>query len=220
MIVWGIATGGNNQNGARYATCTGGVYTCTWSAAAAVPTVSDDIHNIALSANPNTNQLAYAAVGSGGDDLTAAYWTGSAWTGYANLDTSLENSFAGSKLVSTAWLINDATTRWILNYDDASGTGLSWYLATPGSTPQKQSDFNVTPNIGDIRQRYDADMDPFHKEQAMVTVSDSTRNVYAKKATMNASGTVTWTNADGSASLGRTSAVPAQGFTFIYWRNP
>lgn len=220
MVVWGNAAGANGTNGARYSTCTGGIYTCSWLAATAVPTVSDDIHNFDMSANPNTDQIVYAAIGDAGDDLTAAYWSGSAWTGYANLDISSETPLAGSKKVSTAWLINGGTTRWILNYDDATGTGLSWYATNPGSAPVKQTDFSTTPAINDIRHRYDADMDPVNKNQAMVTLTDSTRAIFAKRVSMSGSGVFTWTNADGGASLGTTPAVPQQGFTFMYWRNP
>lgn len=218
MVVWGTAAGANGTNGARYARCTGGVYTCSWTAATAVPSVSDDVHTIDMTANPNTNQIVYAAIGNAGDDLTAAYWSGSAWTGYANLGTTAESPAAGRKLVSTAWLINGATTRWILNYDDASGVGLDWYQAIPGSIPIKQTDFNTDPNINDIRQRYDSDMDPVNMEQAMVTVSDSTRAIYAKRASMSSTGIITWSNADGGASLGTVPVVPQQGFSFMYWR--
>lgn len=221
MVVWGIATGGNGTNGARYSRCTGGVYTCSWTATASVPTVLDDIHNIDMSADPNTNRIVYAAIGDAGNDLTAAYWDGGAWTGYRSvvMDETTESPFAGSKLVSTSWLINGLTTKWILNYDDATGNGLGWYAATPGSAPVKQTDFNAAPAINDIRERYDADMGPFNQEQAVVTLTDSTRSIFAKRASMNAAGTITWTNVDGGASLGTTSAVPPQGFTFMYWRN-
>lgn len=219
MVVWGISTGANGTNGARYSTCTGGSYTCSWSAVASIPTVSDDIHNIDMTANPSTNQIVYAAIGAAGSDLTAAYWSGSAWTGYANLDTSAETPFAGSKKVSTAWLINGATTRWILNYDDSTGTGLGWYAATPGSAPAKQTDFNTTPAINDIRERYDADMDPVNKEQAIVTLTDNTRSIFSKRVLMSSSGVFTWTNADGGASLGTIPSIPQQGFSFMYWRN-
>lgn len=220
MIVWGNAAGANGTNGARYAICSGGVYNCSWSGATIMPTVSDDIHNLDMSADPATDRIVYAAIGNAGDDLTAAYWSGGGWTGYANLDTTTETPFAGSKLVSTSWLINGPTTRWILNYDDGTGTGLSWYLATPGSTPAKQADFAASPAINDVRERYDADMDPTNQNQTMVTLSDSTRSVFAKRASMDAAGVVTWTNADGGSSLGTIPAVPPQGFVFNYWRNP
>lgn len=220
MVVWGTAAGANGTNGARYSRCVGGVYTCSWTAAAAVPTVSDDIHNLDMTANSNTNQIVYAANGDGGGDLTAAYWSGAAWTGYANLDTSSESPFAGSRLVSTAWLINGATTRWILNYDDGTGQEISWYSANPGNAPAKQTDFDATPNIGDIRERYDADFSPLFPEQAVLTLTNASRLIFAKKASLAANGTVSWSNADGAAALGTTPAVPAQGFSFAYWRNP
>jgi hypothetical protein len=223
MVVWGTSAGANGTNGARYSTCTGGVYTCSWLAATAVPTVSDDIHNIDMTANPNTDQIIYAAIGDAGDDLTAAYWSGSAWTGYANLDASTESPIVGSRKVSTAWLINGGQTKWILNYDDATGTGYSWYYAPPGSAPIKPSDFSTTPAINDIRWRYEADMNPVNKNEAMVLVTDSTRAIFAKKVTMDATGSLgvsNWSDADGGASLGTTVAGPQQGFAFQYWRNP
>jgi len=220
MVVWGNASGANGVNGARYSRCTGGVYTCSWSTASPIPTVNDDVHNIDVSANPNTNQIAYAAIGDAGNDLTAGYWSGSAWTGYRNLDASAESPFPGSKLVSTAWLINGLTTRWVLSYDDATGQNLSWFAATPGSVPVMQADFDVVPNVGDIRERYDSDFNPVAKNEAMVVFTNASRLLFAKRILMDTSGNFTWNNSDGSAALGTTAIIPQQGFAFAYWRNP
>lgn len=218
MTVWGNSAGANGTNGSRYMTCTGGTSTCTWGTATAIPTITDDTTNLDLSANPLNDKLAFAAIGNAGSDLTAAYWSGSAWTGYANVDAATEAPTAGTKLVTTGWLTNGANTKWYISYDDSTGTGLSYKYAIDGGTITSPADYTATPALNDIRGRYDTDMNPFNTAELIQTVSDSTNGIFAYKLTMDGAGASAWSNMASAASLGTKPSTPQQGFSFTYWR--
>lgn len=222
MTVWGNSAGTASVNGAKYMTCTGGTSSCTWGAATAIPTLANDATNLDLSSDPLSDKMAFASVGNAGGansaDVQAAYWSGTAWTGYNDIDVTAELPTAGTKLITTGWLTNNGNTKWYISFDDATGTGLSWWLGVPGSTPTVQTDFVSTPSINDIRSRYDTDINPFDNSELIQTVSDSTNGIFAFKLSMNSSGTVSWSNSGNAASLGTKPSTPQQGFHFQYWR--
>jgi type II secretory pathway pseudopilin PulG len=127
MIVWANAVGANNVNGVRYRTCTGGTSTCTWGLVTTPATFSDDATNMDISANPISDEIVFASVGNAANDLQFGYWSGSAWTNFANQDTSCMPPTAGSKRVSTGWLVNGGTSRSIIRYADQGSSALDWY---------------------------------------------------------------------------------------------
>lgn len=224
MVVWGLnqattCTAGTTiatTNCIRYAR-----YTTSWSAVAAIPTVADPATNIDISANPNSNAMALAALDNNQADLSAAYWSGSAWIGYANLDTTAAAVAAGNKIVASGWLINGATTRYVFVYNDAATTNIGWYAANPGSAPALQTDFTTTPIFANPQRWYKIDTDPNDKDRLMFTLSDNGSDLFAKRLVMTATPAFTWTNSDGGValetSLGQATSRP---FGFSYWRNP
>lgn len=219
MVVWANSSGNNGTMGGMYATCAGGTSSCSWSAPAKIWTqAGDDATSLDLSADPTSDRMAFASIGNAGADLQAAYWNGSSWTRYANLDTTCESPAAGRRLTQTGWVTNNGNTRWIITYDDASGTGLSWYAATPGSAPAKQTDFTTSPTINDIRNRYQIDNHPFNDATLMLLVSDSTKKVMAERLSMDASGNLAWVDASAGSGAATTNVVPAEGFSFVYNR--
>lgn len=219
MVVWGNSVGSNGTQGAYYSTCNGGTGTCTWLTPAKISTATgDDATNLDLSSDPTSDKMAFASIGNAGSDLQAAYWSGSAWTMYANLDTTCETPAAGTRLTQTGWVTNGTTTKWIITYDDASGTALSWYAATPGTTPAAQTDFTTSPAINDVRERYQVDNNPFDSSQLLLLLTDSTKKIVAEQLTINTSGTLAWTNLSAPSGLGTISAVPNEGFSFQYKR--
>ena len=218
MVVWANSTGANGTNGAKYSTCSGGTSACTWLAATSIPSLLDDATNLDLSSDPTSDRMAFASIGNAGSDLQAAYWSGTAWTGYANLDTATETPAAGTRLTQTGWVTNNGNTAWIIAFDDATGTGMEWYSATAGATPVVQTEFTTSPAINDIRERYMLDNNPFDNSQLMLLVTDSTKVVIAERLSIGTTGTLTWTNASASAGLGTTQAVPGEDFAFQYFR--
>lgn len=224
MVVWGEG-GSDGVNGAYYSTCTPAGASCTWLAKTAIPSLLDDATHIDISANPNTNQIVFASIGDAGGaasaDLQSAYWSGTAWTGYPNQDitSTLPAYFKG--FVATGWLINGGQTRYVIVYYDSAATNIGWFVGNPGSAPVVQTDFVPTPVFG-TQAWYDIQMDPFNKDQLMLTVSDGNRDLFAKRLKMNSSGTFTspdgWSNSDGGALETNLSSTQGHPFSFTYWR--
>jgi hypothetical protein len=216
LTIWGrnVAV---NANGVRYATCTGGTAICTWSAVLTPPTWADDATHLDLSANPNTDEMAFASIGKGQSDLQVGYWSGSAWTNKANLDTTATTPTAGTRFVATGWLINGSTTRSIITYYDSAATNVGWVVGN-GGTFTLQTDFAPTPGLATQRQ-YDIQTDPTNKDRLMFTVSNSASDIFAKRLVMSSTGTFTWSNADGGAALElNTASTTYKIFDFVYGR--
>jgi len=215
MMVWGIAVG-KKTNGVRYRVCTGGTAACAWGAVTTPPTFADDAVSLDLSANPNTDEMAFASIGTNQNDLQIGYWSGSAWTNKANADTSCNTPIAGSKLVAAGWLISGATTRSIIRYADQGSSAIDWYVGNNGSFA-KQTDFTVTPApTGPIY--YDVQMNPLSQDQLMSLVADGANGLFAKRLIFTAPSTFTWTNSDAAvleAALPQSINSP---FSFAYWR--
>jgi hypothetical protein len=223
MVVWGV-----NQSGGS---CTAGTtiastnciryarYTTSWSAVAVIPTVADPFSTLDLSANPNSNEMVVAGFDNSQLDLSIAYWSGSAWTGRANVDTTTASAVAGSKLVATGWLINGATTRYIVAYHDSAATNIGWYVGNGSGAPALQTDFTPSPAFANPQQWYRIEMDPINKDRFMFTVSDNNSDLFAKRLVMTSTPAFTWTNADGGtaleASLGQATSRP---WAFAYWK--
>ncbi|MBI5133966.1 MAG: hypothetical protein HZA81_01075, partial [Candidatus Taylorbacteria bacterium] len=202
MVAWGLTqatscTAGTaiaTTNCIRYAT-----YTNAWSSVAAIPTVADPATHLDMSGNPNTNEIVLASVDNSQADVSAAYWSGSAWTGQANIDITAQAATAGTKFVATGWLIAGATTRSVITYYDSATTNVGWIVGNAGSFAA-QTDFAPTPVFGAQRQ-YAIDMDPFNKDRLIFTVGDTNSDVFAKRLIMTSTPGFTWSNADGGAAL-------------------
>lgn len=230
MVVWGLN---------RATTCTAGTtiattnciryarYTSGWSAVAVIPTVADPATNIDIAANPNSNEFVLAALDNNQGDLSTAYWSGSAWTGRANVDTSAHCVAAGDKIVATGWLISGATTRSVIVYNDSTNStcsnstaNIGWRVANGSAASVAQTDFVVTPNFGTPQRWYRLQSDPVNKDRLMLGVTDNSSDFFAKRLVMTATPAFTWTNADGGASLesnlGQSTSLP---FSFAYWRH-
>ena len=220
MLVWSNSVGKNGTNGVRYRRCTGNSATCTWGSVTTPPTFTDDATNLDLTANPNSNEMVFASVGNAGSDLQIGYWSGSSWTNRANVDITSGTPLAGTKLVATGWLINGATTRYVVTYmDSGTVTGISWYTANGSGTPTKQTDFTATPAIGSPKKWVEIQMDPINHEQLMEIISDTNSDLFAKRLVMTSTSAFTWTNSDGGAALevnlGQATVKP---FGFAYWQ--
>ncbi len=221
MTTWGNSAGAAAVNGAKYMVCTGNSSSCTWGAATAIPTLANDATNLDIASDPLSDKIIYASIGNGGSDLQAAYWDGSAWTGYNDIDASAALPTAGTKMVNVGWLNNNGNTKFYINYNDSTGTGISWFAATPGTTLTTatglQTDFAGTA-LTATHGRQDGDQNPFTNADAINTISDSTNGIFAYKLSMDSSGNLTWSNSANAASLGTKPSTPQQGFHFQYWR--
>lgn len=218
MLVWSNANGSNGTNGVRYRTCTGGVAACTWGPVTTPPTFTDDATNLDLSANPDTNEMVFASIGNAGGDLQIGYWSGTSWTNTANADTSSSVPFTGSKLVSTGWLTNGSTTRSIIVYSDLNSQHITWFTGNIGVFT-KQSDFVPTPLMATGRGYMDIQMSPLDKNMLMFGTSDSSSDLHIKRLTMNASGTLQWSNPLTTAVETTLPQIISSPFSFAWWHH-
>ncbi len=220
MVVWANSAGNDGINGVRYRTCTGGTSTCTWTAVTTPPTFLDDATNLDISANPNTDEIVFASIGQAASVLQIGYWNGSAWTDTANVNTTSQTPVAGSHLVSTGWLINGATTRSIVVYNDSAATNVRYYAGNAGAFTL-QTSFTPAPAFANPQKWYELEMDPKNKDRLMLNLSDNNSNLFAKRLVMTAIPAFTWTNSDGGTALQLTlGQATSQPFKFAYWRNP
>jgi hypothetical protein len=220
MVVWANAAGANGTNGVRYRRCIGGTAYCAWGAVTTPPTFADDATNLDISSNPASNEIVFASIGNAASDLQVGYWSGSAWTNTANLDTSARLPSAGTQYVATGWLTSGATTRSIVAYDDSGATNIGWYVGNNGVFTL-QSDFVVTPVFVDPHRWYGIAQNPKSRDQLMFTISDNNNDLFAKRLVMTATPTFTWTNSDGGAAIeANLSQSTVSPFSFAYWRNP
>jgi hypothetical protein len=226
MVVWANSAGSNGVNGVRAATATwtGGTPLHAWGTPYAPPTFADDATNLALNANPDTNEMVFASIGNAGgaalSDLQIGYWSGTAWTNTGNLDSSCEMPSEGTKLVAAGWLTAGGTTRSIVVYNDASATNIGWYAGN-GGTFTKQTDAAPAPAFVSPQKRYDIQQDPVNKDRLILTVSDNNSDLFAKRLVMTSAPAFTWTNANGTGSLETNlSSTTVGGASFVFWPAP
>ncbi|MEK7150813.1 MAG: hypothetical protein AAB783_01290 [Patescibacteria group bacterium] len=222
MAVWGVLTRGTacvaGSTCMRYARHTG-----SWLGAVSVPTIADSSTSIDIASHPTTNEIIMVAMDDGNNsananDLSAAYWNGSAWTSSANLDITTATPVANGKHVAAGWLKEGATSRGIVLYNDASATNISWYVWN-GAGFALQADFNPTPSFTSPHRWYDIQTDPFNLGRLMFTIADSAEDLHAKRLVMTSFPAFTWSNADGGAVLENSLArSTGGGFVFAYWR--
>lgn len=219
MVVWANSAGNNGTNGVRYRTCTGGTSACTWSAPTTPPTFADDATNLDISANPASDQIAFASIGNAGSDMQIGYWSGSAWTNTANVDTSCATPTAGSSKVVTAWLVAGGTSRSVVMYQDSGATNIGWYVGNAGVFTL-QTDFTPTTPFGATQNWYAAETNPKDNSQLLLVLADSGNDVWAKQLSMTAAPAFTWSQPDGGTALGAAlQQSTASPFGFGYFRN-
>ncbi len=226
MVVWANSAGANGTNGVRYRTCTGGTSACTWGSVTTPPTFLDDATHLDISANPASDEMIFTSVGNAGSDAQSGYWSGSAWTNTANVDTATETPGAGAHYTSSGWVTSGATTRGVLVYHDSNDTVVSYRHTTTGTwTPAAGSaplTFSPTPAFAqgtNLARWYEIERDPFNTDRFMLVVNDSGSDLFAKRLVIDATPTFTWTNADGGAALNANlSQNTARPWAFAYWR--
>ncbi len=230
IVAWGVLTVSTTcsaGNCIKYSLFNGSSWTN-----GSIPTVADSSTNIAISSNPNSNEIILAAIDNGGstsqvnnthrNDLSIAYWSGSAWTGFENRDTLTAAPLSGTKLVSTGWLTDGSptpTTKYVVIYSDSAATNINGFQGSGVTAPTKQASwFNPTPVFNTTQRWYDVQMDPLNKNKLLFFIDDPSR-LFAKSLLFTAPATFTWNNSDGGSPLG--SNMPqgvSSPFSYAYWR--
>lgn len=216
MVVWANSSGADGINGAYYATCTGGTSTCSWSSTSTINNLLDDASHLDLSANPDSDELVFASIGDAGSDLQAAYWSGSAWTGTANLDDSARVPNSSRQTVATGWLVSGSVSRSIIVYADTTYASTTNWAVGNGSSFEIQTDF-VPSIIFGSPDWLDIQTDPINKDNLMLVLNDSNSDLFAKRLVMDSTPTFTWTNSDGGRLETSLATNTKRPFSFAYW---
>ncbi|OGR76399.1 MAG: hypothetical protein A2X32_12450 [Elusimicrobia bacterium GWC2_64_44] len=222
MVVWGHSAGSDGVNGVRYATAAwnGGSPEHVWGSPVTAPTFLDDATNLDLAANPASNEMVFASIGNAGSDLQAGYWSGTAWTNTANLDTTAQAPLAGTRLVAAAWISSNTATRSVITYNDSAVTNLGWYVGNGGAFTA-QTDFTPSPVFANPQRYYDLEQDPVNRDRLIFTLADSNADLFAKRLVMTSVPAFTWTNTEGGSALEPNLASPlAGGYSFVFWPAP
>ena len=221
-VVWSNSAGTASITGVRDADCTGGTSTCTWSGVNTPATFANDATHLDLSANPDpaTNGMIFASIGNGGSDLQIGYWSGTAWTNNNDVDTTAQTPLAHSKYVATGWLKAGGTTRAITTFYDSGATNIGSYsMATNGSFALI-SDYTTTPSLA-TQQYYDIQSDPFNTDRLIFTISNTSKDLFAKRLVMTSTPGFTWSESDGSSALetelSDLASYKTNAFSYSYW---
>lgn len=232
MVVWGSG-GSGTANGAWYNKCDGGAPpSCSWNGGrTAITGMANDATSLDISANPSGNDILFASIGDGGSDLQAANWSGSAWTGTNDLDTTALTPVADSSMVATGWLNNGSTTRGVVVFANNGAIrmqhihGFVWNgssFVRQGTDSDTNPWFIPSPLLGTPRW-YDIQMDPKDSSRLTFLVANSVNDLYAKRLVMDGAGVFTWTNpmyVDGITLEANLVQAITSPYYFSYWRNP
>jgi|GEM_PF-1659368 len=170
-------------------------YTTAWSAPATVPTVADRGTNIDISANQllTSNEIVLGAVCNSSNDLSLAYWSGSAWIGRANHDTSTAALSPYRKMVTTAWLSSGSTSRSIINYSDSNSRAVDWVVGVNGIFTT-QRDFVPSPRMNRVQSWADLKVDPNSLDRLIYITADGANDLHVKTLTMTSGPTFSWSD--------------------------
>lgn len=214
MLAWGDASGGDGINGVRYVTCEGGVANCSWSAVITPPAFADDAASLDLAANPQSNEIVFASAGRAASDLQAGYWSGSSWTNTADVDTTMIGPSAYYQSVAAVWLTNGSVSRSVIYYRDTDNAVN--YVVGNGGSFVVQTDFPGA-GFGSVLNATFS-LDPISRDRGTLILVDSGLRMAAKRAVLDSSGVVTWTNSDGGTSISTNmQGASNRSFAFAYW---
>ncbi|MBI2031895.1 MAG: hypothetical protein HYT08_04755 [Candidatus Levybacteria bacterium] len=228
MVMWGYATGHgrNASNGTKYTICTnnGGAATytgCSWGSIITLTT--NDAVNLDISANPSaaSNEIILGSVGSNTPGLQLAYWNGTVWNSPAIADTTTAAPSAGTKLVSTGWLVFTTYNKHVIAYHDSGAGNIGWYAGSGGAFTL-QTDWAPSPLFTTSQRWYDIQMNPITQNQFLFFVTDSSNSLYAKRLWFLRIGITDylfWTNSDTGGITSSLSQTISSPFSFAFWRN-
>jgi hypothetical protein len=218
LFAWSTSTGSDIVNSIAYRTCTGGTSACTWGNITAMPTVANEGSAMDLAANPGSNEIVFGSMSNAGQDVQAAWWSGTAWTAVNDVDTSGATPTSGTHMLTAGWVTWGSASRSVIVYNDSAATNIGYVSGTNGLFTAG-TDATPSPVFGNPQKWYNISMNPFERHKLMLTVQDTNSDVFAKRLFYNGSA-FTWTNADGGAALentlppGRILSLSA----FDHWR--
>ena len=217
LIVWGadaVLDGKYVTRGAGPAGAWGSVTTNT--------AFLEEPTDVELSADPNSNYIAYANSSDNGADSDAIVWTGTAWGTAFQVDASNDTVGAGTSNNAVNWVTSGAQTRAVLTYDDANAAGVdwavynkntnAWALQTDCTTACSSQPLSGDDKVHRLRRN------PFNQAELLFLGVDNTSDLWVKKLVFDGTN-FTWSNADGGVALETViSSVTGFAADFAYNR--
>ncbi len=193
----------------------------TWGAIDTNTDAFEEPTDLDLASDPHSDYIAYANITDNTTGADAALWTGSAWNGFNNFDTTTGTVTAGTKNIAVSWLRSGAQDRAVVAYEDTSASGVDWlfYNKNTDTWSAPQSDFTAAPAPAANVTTQRMVTNPFNASEAMLTVVDSASDTFAKRLTFDGTD-FTWSSSEpGGAALELTaSAINGFSADFDYAR--
>ncbi|MDO8522674.1 MAG: hypothetical protein Q7S12_00085 [bacterium] len=202
LIVWGADAVLDGKHVTRGAGPAGAWGTITTTAA-----FLEEPTDVELSADPNSNYIAYANSTDNGADSDAIVWTGTAWGTAFQVDASNDTVGAGTSNNAVNWVTSGAEVRAVLTYDDANAAGIDWAVYNKNTNAWAlQTDCTTAcssqPASGDDAM-HRLQRNPFNQAELLFLGIDSGSDLWTKKLTFDGTN-LTWSNADGGVALEAT----------------
>lgn len=178
--------------------------------------------DVELSADPNSDYIAYANSSDNGGDSDAIVWTGTAWGTAFQVDATNDTVGAGTSNNAVNWVTSGAETRAILTYDDANAAGVDWAVYNKNTNAWAvQTDCTTAcssqpAGLDDTMHRLRRN--PFNQAELLLLVIDGNSDLFVKKLTFDGTN-LTWSNADEGVALEATiSSITGYSADFAFNR--
>lgn len=210
LVVWGV----NALADARYVTRTAGTGG-TWSSVTTNTSFLEEGTDLELTADPDSNYIAYANVTDNGGDADATVWNGTTWGPFTNFDTAVDTVAAGTSGVAVNWVTSGGQTRAVVTYDDANAAGIDWlfYNQNTNAWSAVQTDFTTAPAPAGVDDKlHRLRRNPFDGAQLMLIVIDANADLFAKRLTFDGTN-LTWSSSEPSGAALELTISSITGFS-------
>ncbi len=215
LVVWAndaIATG------VYYNTFSGGA----WGTTAQNTNITEAIEHLDCAADPLTNNILCAFVGTATQDMRVGVWSGTAWQGTTtDVDTTAAPGtfVAGRRYLATGWLNAGSAKQGIVVYNDNNANAINWVTVAADGTFAVQTDNTAaTPMpVGGVAY-HDIIMDPYNPDILLYIFQDTTNfDIFAKRLIMDSAGAFTWSDANAGVVIDAAPTTAAsEAFHFAY----
>jgi hypothetical protein len=147
----------------------------------------------------------------------AVIWSGTALGTLSTVGTNADATAppATSHQMTGAWLTSGSSKRAVVVYQSTTATNIdyAYFDVTAGTWTNTQASTGYTSGA---KRWVDMNVDPMSPDTLMLTYSDASSDVWAKRLVYNGS-TLTWSNADGGAAIGANlQSIATQNYSFAH----
>lgn len=180
-----------------------------------------------LRSDPYSDQVLVLYSQSAATNIYGRIWSGTALGAATTLNTGAAPATTATWAIrkrqfNGAWLRSGSTSYPVAFWQSSTVTTMNYRVCTSTTTPTWAAAGAYT--IAAAAAWIDIDVDPAGTDTLMLTLANSSSDLYAKRAVIDGAGALTITNADGgaaiTATLTTTNGILTQNFDFAYKQNP